>query len=207
MKSLVLSLTGLLLLATPALADDIREVETFVRNNVDIVISSLQNRSLDKQERNARIMKVVNSTFDFDLMARLSLGQKHWPSLSVSEKKEFTRLFTEHLQESYLEKLDLYTNEEVVYEPGRKVKRRIHVPTFLVSEDTKLSMLYKLYKSEAGWKVYDLEIQGVSVIQTYRSQFDSVLTSGTTTGLLEKLRSPGEFQIDTSQPAKDTANR
>jgi phospholipid transport system substrate-binding protein len=70
------------------------------------------------------------------------------------------------------------------------VKKKIHTPTYLVSKDKKISILYKFYKAQKNWKIYDLEIQGVSIIRSYRSQFSSILESGTVDDLLLKLENP-----------------
>jgi len=67
------------------------------------------------------------------------------------------------------------------------VKKKVHIPTQLISKDRKTSILYKLYKPGNGWKVYDLEIQGVSVIRSYRSQFGEILQNGTIDDLLQKM--------------------
>ena len=119
---------------------------------------------------------MVNPLFDFKVMARNSLGRKHWVNMTRAQKKEFLDLFVKRLQESYLEKLDLYTDENVVIENATQVKKRIHVLTRLVSKTDKKDMVYKFWKSKRrGWGVYDIVILGVSVVQTYRSQFNGLL--------------------------------
>jgi phospholipid transport system substrate-binding protein len=128
-------------------------------------------------------------------MAKLSLGKKYWPTLSQEKQAVFSDLFIKRLQDSYLEKLDLYSNEEVLYGEPQTKGKQVHQPTTLIYKDSRISMLYKFYRSATGWKVYDVEIGGVSVIQTYRSQFDDVLSEGSIDDLLEKLRDGGTFTI------------
>jgi phospholipid transport system substrate-binding protein len=120
-------------------------------------------------------------------MAKLSLGKKYWPDLTEENKERFTELFIKRLRTSYLDNLTIYTDENVTYEPAVQVKKKIHVPTYLISKQKKISMLYKLYQSESDWKIYDVEIQGVSIIRSYRSQFSEILKNGTTDDLLLKL--------------------
>ena len=84
----------------------------------------------------------------------------------------------------------MYTDEKVLFEPPVQVKGKVQVPTQLVSKDRKTSILYKLYKSGENWKVYDLEIQGVSIIRSYRSQFAEILKTGTIDDLLLKMERP-----------------
>jgi phospholipid transport system substrate-binding protein len=86
--------------------------------------------------------------------------------------------------------LALYTDEKIIFEAPAQVKKKVRVPTQLVSKDRKTSILYKLYKPADDWKVYDLEIQGVSIIRSYRSQFGEVLQSGTIDDLLLKMEKP-----------------
>jgi phospholipid transport system substrate-binding protein len=125
--------------------------------------------------------------FDFALMAKLTLGRKHWPSLTREKKEKFTQLYIELLKTSYLDKLALYTDEKIFFEPPVQVKGKVRIPTQLVSKDRRTSILYKLYKPADDWMVYDLEIQGVSIIRSYRSQFGEILQSGTIDDLLLKM--------------------
>jgi phospholipid transport system substrate-binding protein len=140
-----------------------------------------------------RITEIIAPVFDYQIMARLSLGKKYWPELSQVERTAFSDLFITRLQESYLEKLDLYSDETVLYEAPLVKGKKVHIPTTLISKDSRIEMLYKFYRSKLGWKIYDLEIGGVSVIQTYRSQFDGVLREGTIDDLLEKLSHDDTF--------------
>ncbi|MCP4923542.1 MAG: ABC transporter substrate-binding protein, partial [bacterium] len=152
----------------------------------------LQKKDLEQQAKNKEIVEIVTPMFDFELMARLSLGKKHWPGLSQEKKERFTELFIKRLKASYLNNFTLYTDEKLFYEPSVQVRNKVHAQTYLVSKDKKISILYKLYKAENNWKIYDLEIQGVSIIRSYRSQFSSILKSGTIDDLLLKLEDPAD---------------
>jgi phospholipid transport system substrate-binding protein len=183
---------GLLILSQPLMADDKRDAEEIVKSKLDAVFAVLQKKDLDQQARKKEIDEIVTPMFDFGLMAKLSLGRKYWPNLPREKKEKFTQLYIELLKTSYLDKLALYTDEEVIFEPPTQVKKKVHIPTQLVSKDRKTSILYKLYKPADDWKVYDLEIQGVSIIRSYRSQFGEVLQSGTIDDLLLKMEKPAE---------------
>jgi len=192
MKNLLVAVISLFLFYQSAAADDKSEVDKLLKNNLDAVFTVLQKKDLKPQAKNKEIVDIVTPMFDFELMARLSLGKKHWPGLSQDKKERFTELFIKRLKTSYLNNFNLYTNEKVVYEPSVQVKKKIHAQTYLVSKDKKISILYKLYKAESNWKIYDLEIQGVSIIRSYRSQFSSILKSGTIDDLLLKLEDPAD---------------
>jgi phospholipid transport system substrate-binding protein len=183
---------GLLILSPPVMADDKRDAEEIVKSKLDAVFTVLQKEDLDQQAKKKEINEIVTPMFDFALMAKLTLGKKHWPNLSREKKEKFTELYIELLKTSYLDKLALYTDEKVIFELPVQVKKKVHLPTELVSKDRKTSILYKLYKPADDWKVYDLEIQGVSIIRSYRSQFGEILQSGTIDDLLRKMERPAD---------------
>ena len=176
-------------------ADEVKEIHAMTKEKVDIVINILKDKSLSKNEKKEGILEIIEGFFDFSLMARLSLGKKHWKSLSKAKRNEFSELFVERLKLSYLEKLDLYTDEEVVVDEARMTKKnRVEVLTYLVTKDDKKEMIYKLYKTKKkGWMVYDVDVLGVSIVQTYRSQFSGVLKKETMEQLMERMRSAGEL--------------
>lgn len=195
MRTLLASLLCLCLLIIPAVADDAAEVRTLLMEKIDAVVALLQDRSLAKPLRNERILAIVAPLFDYQAMARLSLGKKHWPTLNPAQQTTFITLFTTRLQQSYLDKLDLYSDEEVQYGEPRREGKTVHMPSTLIARDSRIDMLYKFYRTTRGWLIYDVEIGGVSVIQTYRSQFDGVLSEGSLDDLLEKLKTDGDFAI------------
>lgn len=202
MKILFISAIMSLLFLQPVWADEASDLKELTRDKINIVISLLRDTKIDKKTRNKKIIETVNPIFDFKKMAKLSLGKKHWVALSADQKKEFSDLFSKRLQESYLDKLDLYTDEEVVVDEAKRVKKRIHVVTHLVSKVDKKEMVYKFSKSKKGWKVYDVVILGVSVVQTYRSQFNGFLKKDSMDNLLAKLKATGDFTISTDKPKK-----
>ncbi len=181
--------------STSLFADEISEIRTMTKEKVDLVINTLRDESLSKEEKKERILTTIDGLFDFSLMARLSLGKKHWKSLSKAGRKEFSELFVERLKQSYLDKLDLYTDEEVVVGDAKLTKKnRVEVLTYLDSKDDKKEMTYKLYKTKKkGWMVYDVDVLGVSIVQTYRSQFSGILKKESLEELIERLRSLGEL--------------
>ena len=192
---ILIVLLMLFLTSSAPLADEVNEIRAMTKEKVDIVINILKDKSLSKNEKKEGILETIDGLFDFSLMARLSLGKKHWKSLSKEKRKEFSELFVERLKLSYLEKLDLYTDEEVVVDEARKTKKnRVEVLTYLVTKDDKKEMIYKLYKTKKkGWMVYDVDVLGVSIVQTYRSQFSGVLKKETMEQLMERMRSAGEL--------------
>ena len=191
----LISLFAVYFAAATLSADEVSEIQAMTKEKVDLVIQTLKDTSLSKKEKKEGILKTIDGLFDFNLMARLSLGKEKWKPLSKSKRKEFSKLFVERLKQSYLDKLDLYTDEEVVVGEAKQTKKnRVEVLTFLVSKDDKKEMTYKLYKSKKkGWLVYDVDVLGVSIVATYRSQFSGILKKGSMEQLLERMRSTGEL--------------
>ena len=172
-------------------ADEAAEITKMAKEKVNNIITYLRDTSLEKETRNKQIIAEVNTMFDFQLMAQLSLG-KQWKKTKKRQRKEFVKVFVKRIQQSYLEKLDLYTDEEVIIGDAKQTKKkRAVLTTYLVSEDDKKEMIYKFRKhKKRGWLVYDVNILGVSFIQTYRSQFAGVLKNKTMDELIEDLKNP-----------------
>ena len=187
MKTLFCTIMGLLFASQLTWAADGQIVEKLLKENHAAVFTVLQRKNLTQDAKNREIIEIITPLFDFSLMAKLTLGRKYWPDLTPEQKERFTQLFIDRLRKSYLQSLALYTDEKVLYHPPVEVKRKIHIPTDLVSHDRMVAILYKFHKTGFNWKIYDLEIQGVSIIRSYRSQFHEIMQSGTIDDLLVRL--------------------
>jgi phospholipid transport system substrate-binding protein len=190
MRSLIYTVLILFITAQTGLTSDKNDAQAMLKSKLDAAIAVLQKKDLDQQKKNEQLVEIVTPIFDFHLMAKLSLGRKHWPGLSEEKQNEFTDLFVKRLRASYLEKLSLYTDEKVFFNEPVQNKSKVRIPTQLISNNNSISMIYKLYKSKNDWKIYDIEIEGVSIISTYRSQFDQVLSKGTIDELMQRLEKP-----------------
>ena len=190
MKIMSCTFFCLLLLCPSVTAADNTSAEAVLKRNIEAVFAVLKKKDLALETKNKEIVDIVTPMFDFSLMAKLTLGKKNWSGLTTEQKEKFTRLFVNRLRTSYLNSLTLYTDEKILYEPPVEKNQKIHIPTYVVSKDKKISILYKFYESDPDWKIYDLEIQGVSIIRSYRAQFDQILQTGTFEDLLVKLEKP-----------------
>ena len=190
MKSMLCAVIAFLLMSQVALSDDKSSAKELLETKIDAALAVLQRKDLVQQEKNIEVVKIVEPIFDYDLMAKLTLGRKYWPGLSEKNKKKFTDLFVAKLKSTYIDKLSLYTDEKVIYETPVQQGIKIQIPTSVISKNNKVAMIYKLYKSSDSWKIYDIEIEGVSLISTYRSQFYDILSKGTIDDLLLKLEKP-----------------
>ncbi len=167
-----------------------KDPNELVRSKWRAVISVLRNKDIAQKDKGKKISKIVSPIFDYPIMAKLALGRDHWPRLTSSQQKKFTELFVKQLKTSYQEKISLYTNEDVQFKPAIRKKNLIQVPMELISKDKKVAIIHKMRKVDKKWKVYDVDIQGVSILLTYRSQFDDILRKGTVEDLLSRLEKP-----------------
>jgi phospholipid transport system substrate-binding protein len=133
-------------------------------------------------------------------MAKLSLGKENWARLSPEERDRFVSLFVERLKNSYLDKTSLYSDLTITYEAASEEGDKVFVPTLLKTKSDVIKVIYRFYSAEGRWQVYDVEIEGVSFIKSYRSQFDEILAKGTVADLFTELN-----KKETPAPAKTEA--
>jgi len=186
-KKLFNAVLSMLILSHTVVADDKTTAENTLKSTLNAAVTVLQEEDVDFQIKTNEIEEILSPLFDFSLMAKLTLGRKYWPKLNNRDKQRFTKLFSKLFKKSYLQKLIDYTDEKIVYESPVQIKKKVQIPTYLTSKDKKISILYKLYESQNDWKIYDVEIQGVSIIRSYRSQFVPILQNGTIEDLMQKL--------------------
>jgi len=194
MKRFFALLILLLLCSHPLMAIQEAEISSFMQTNIDLSTSILRDKKLQKAERSEKLFVIFDSIFDYTLMAQLAIGGKQWSSLSPEKQAEFTKLFEQKLKTSYMEKLDLYTDEKIVIKNLEKIKdTRIHLTTHLMKNSEVYEIIYKLYKDKNNnWMIYDVDVLGVSIIQAYRTQFADFLSKESFDKLLEKLKQPDE---------------
>jgi phospholipid transport system substrate-binding protein len=180
------ALSGVLLIQISS-ADDRNVAESFLKSKLDAVIEVLQNKDIEQQNKLSKIDEIVSPMFDFRLMAKLSLGKEYWPKLSEQNKERFTGLFVKRMKKTYFNKLTLYTDEKIVYDQAIQVQEKIQIHTYLKAKDEKTSITYKLYSLDGNWKIYDIEIEGVSILRSYSAQFREILKTNTIDDLLLRL--------------------
>jgi phospholipid transport system substrate-binding protein len=141
-----------------------------------------------KNERRQKLKEVLYQRFDFTEMARRSLGSE-WRRRTPEEQKEFVKLFTELLERSYLDKIESYSGEKVLYLKEREDGNYAEVETKIVDKKgQEYSVDYRLHKVNGDWKVYDVIIEDVSLVGNYRSQFSRVLAKSSFDELLKTMK-------------------
>ena len=175
-------------------ADEAGKVGSMLKGKLDTVLELLEDQNLPEARMKKRIMAVVEPVIDFEIMAKLTLGRSNWGRLSESEREKFIKLFVEQLKASYLDKTTLYSGQKVHLGKSRKQGGKIQVPMELETSDKMVTVLYKFYPKGENWKVYDVVINGVSLIKSYRSQFDEILQSGSVEELFKALKKDTDRQ-------------
>jgi phospholipid transport system substrate-binding protein len=156
------------------------------------VVNVLNDKSLDVNAKADIIDKMIRPAFDFELMGKLAVGKTHWPKFSTAQREKFLALFVEKLKTSYRDKIMMYENQTAEFAPGVPNKDTVQISMTINSKDSITAMLYKLRKADKSWKVYDVEIEGVSILLTYRSQFNDILSRGTVDELIKQLEKPAD---------------
>jgi phospholipid transport system substrate-binding protein len=163
-----------------------------IRQTVDKLLAILNDPQLKgeqkKNERRQKLKDVLYQRFDFTEMARRSLGSE-WRRRTPEEQKEFVKLFTELLERSYLDKIESYSGEKVLYLKEREDGNYAEVETKIVDKKgQEYSVDYRLHKVNGDWKVYDVIIEDVSLVGNYRSQFSRVLAKSSFDELLKTMK-------------------
>lgn len=172
--------------------------QSLLKQKSSEVIDVLDSPDLSEDDKISRIEDIVDPLFDYELMARLSLGRRHWTGLSAEQQETFTRRFVARLKDSYFDKISMYSGDADAafeYRPVKAQNNKVLVPVGVRAGDETVDMVYKFYSAQDSWKVYDVEINGVSIIRSYRSQFDQIMADGTAEDLLEavkEIQAPGE---------------
>ena len=158
-----------------------------VRTSVNAILVILQNGELDVQQKRADISKIITKRFDFRAMSQRTLAT-NWKKTSDEEKKQFTALFSQLIESSYVGKIEAYTNEKVEY-PGEKVKgKKAVVETLILTSSADIPVNYKLYQKGDQWLVYDVIIEGISLISNYRSSYQEIMKDEGFDGLLNRMQ-------------------
>ena len=168
--------------------DDASTVENLIKTKTDKAVALIKEKGLSEKEKKKKIFEIVSPLFDVNIMSKLTLGKKYWPKLTPEQKKRFIELFKKRIKMVYLDRVTIAGNLSVTYKKAIvKGKRIIYIPSVFTSNGKGYSVVFKLWKSEKGWKIYDVEVEGISIIRTYRSQFNDILSKGTVDDLFKKL--------------------
>jgi phospholipid transport system substrate-binding protein len=170
------------------------EIQEQMTKKIDNVLLILEKKELNISQKGDEIIKIIDEVFDYELMARIALGKETWNTLTNEKQKEFVKVFENKLKKSYIEKLELY-NDQKVKILGLKPynNTRLQLETELVGKEGNYKINYNFYnksKDKEEWLIYDVDLVGVSIIQTYRQQFSGLLKEKTFDEMLVLLENP-----------------
>ena len=140
-----------------------------------------------KKERRAAMRKIIEPRFDFEEMARRSLGAQ-WRKCSGTEQVEFVELFSELLASTYLGKIDMLERGMVEVVAQKEHSNRALVKTMVSYKGDTFGLDYKLIEKDSAWKVYDVIIENIGLVANYRNEFSGIIRKEKFSGLLEKLK-------------------
>jgi phospholipid transport system substrate-binding protein len=167
---------------------------------VEQVVRAVQDTDLarpgDGERQRMEVRRIAENLFDFPEMARRSLA-RHWTDRSSQQREEFVRLFTTILERSYFGRIENYSGERIVY-TGETVDGEFATvrSKIIIGRKGEVPVEYRLHLVGSRWAVYDVLIEGVSFVSTYRAQFNRIIQTSSYDGLIEKLRSK-ELELTT----------
>jgi phospholipid transport system substrate-binding protein len=171
--------------AMTALADEPLKI---IETRVDRIVKILGNKGLDEDVKVKQLEMAANETFDYVYLSRMTLG-RNWLKLDDGQRSEFVELYRQLLEKNYMGQLLKYTDEKVVFDRQTLLSdTKAEVDSNIVSSDKKIPITYRLIQRGGDWKVYDLVIEGVSLVSNYRTQFNDILSRQTPSEMLAILR-------------------
>lgn len=163
-----------------------------IRQTTDKLLAVVQDPALKgsgkDSERQILMRKAIDERFDWASMSRSALG-KHWRELSTAQRAEFTEIFSKLIENTYLSQIESYTGEKILYK-GDKMDGLYGVVNVVIVtlRGTNIPVSYRVLKKDGEWLVYDVGIEGVSLVNNYRSQIGAILNNSSYDNLIVKIR-------------------
>jgi len=188
-QALLLALVLSAVTASPAAAGAPNDQ---LKAQIDRVLKTLDDPELKKEgrarERRAAVRKIANDIFDFGETARRSLG-RHWAPRTAAERDEFVQLFADLLERSYISRVELYGGEKIQYLGDTIDGDQARAQTKLLTKGgSDIPIEYRMHRKGDRWLVYDVIIEGVSLIANYRTQFNKIITTSSYQELIRKMK-------------------
>ena len=163
-----------------------------VKSQINKILDVLRDPSLKgeagKKVKREKIRGVSENMFDYAELSRRTLGQ-NWNKLNAAQQKEFMGLYKKLLEDAYADKIITYTDEKVVFSKDSSLtEKTAEVQTTIMTKKADIPINYRVILKGSEWKVYDVVIEGVSLVSNYRNQFSEILASKSPDGLIDTLR-------------------
>ena len=169
---------------------------TLIKQTINEVIDILKDEELKKPDRGAdrraELRRVIGERFDFEEMAKRSLAL-HWKKRTPGERKEFIPLFSDLLERSYVKKIESYTDEQILYTDETIDGDYASVKTKIITKrNVEIPIEYRMLKKNNRWVVYDVIIEGVSLVNNYRNQFNKIIRKDSYEELVKRMKNKQE---------------
>jgi len=188
MVSLLILLSYLLLPVASTAGSPTEQVRATVDQVLTIVRNPNPKSKAQMDALRAQLIEIIYPRFDFVEMAKRSLG-RHWAGRTPEEQREFVKVFAALMGRAYADNIESYTSQNVLYTRESEDQNYAQVDTKIVTEDRlPLSINYKLHSVDKEWKVYDLVIEDISVVNNYRSQFNRVIARSSFADLVRTMK-------------------
>lgn len=167
-----------------------------VKGTVDQVLKILTDPALKGErkikERRAQLRKTVLERFDFSEMSKRSMG-RYWSERTPDERTEFVGLFTDLLERAYVDRVEGYTGEQILYLEETTDGNYSEVRTKIVTKrNQEIPIAYRLQRADSRWAVYDIVVEGVSLVNNYRTQFSKIIRTSSYQDLVKKMQAKVE---------------
>jgi phospholipid transport system substrate-binding protein len=142
-----------------------------------------------REEKIAGIRTIINQIFDWTELSKRTLG-RNWRKFSDAQQTEFTDLFSKLLEGVYADRLLAYSDEKVIFEKEADMGRgKVEVSSHIRTADGKqIPLNYRMLEKDGKWRVYDVVIEGISMVKNYRGQFGEILSKKKPEDLIETLK-------------------
>jgi phospholipid transport system substrate-binding protein len=164
------------------------EIRTAIDQGVEVLKSAKLENSKQRAQVINQLRDIVYTRFDFEEMAKRSLGS-HWRRINPQQQKEFVNAFTELLETTYADRIDLYEGQQVEYVGETIDKNYAEVNTKVIGKNRETySVDYKLHQVGGKWRIYDVVAENISVVNNYRSQFNRVVVNSSIEDLIKRIK-------------------
>ena len=185
----IILLAVVLILPVPVHADD---AKAMVEGQIDKILAKMKEpafKELSRDDKLAEIRKIINEIFDYEELSQRTLG-RDWKKFKPEQQKEFIDLFSKLLEDVYADRILAYTHEKIEFGKETELKKgRVEIESYIITLDNKkVPLFYRTSNRTGEWKVYDVVIEGVSMIKNYRGQFRQILSKKKPEDLLQTLR-------------------
>ena len=191
MKRVLLGLSVLTLFISPLQAKAGLPLDT-IKEHVNNVLNVLRDPALqneaNKEAKEQKIESIANQMFDYVALSRLTLGRS-WRDFNKEQQKEFVSLYRTILKKAYMDKILTYTDEKVVFDKEMMLaENKAEVQTRIITKSADIPISYRMYLKDGQWRVYDVIVEGISLVQNYRTQFREILANNPPEEVLKILR-------------------